>query len=233
MSIAWDGQSSIHEVKVPTFACASDPGTDQVRVFSDNRPSLYPTSYGFNFGSWFVYAPTTRKGGDGMFYPNSFLGFRDCLDGTSNTLLIAEVKAWTPYTRNGGPVMTAMPTTQAEAEAVVASGTPFKDTGHTEWPDGRVHHTGFTTTLTPNTQVHYTTGGRTYDEMDFNSWQEGKDGAVGQTTYAMITSRSYHTGLVQVALLDGSIRSISDSINRNTWHSLGTRAGHEVISSEW
>ena len=117
LSIAWDGQRSIHEVKVPTFACPSDPGTDQVRVFSDNRPSLYPTSYGFNFGSWFVYDPATRKGGDGMFYPNSFLGFRDCLDGTSNTLLIAEVKAWTPYTRNGGPVTTVIPTTPGRSRS--------------------------------------------------------------------------------------------------------------------
>ncbi len=233
LSIAWDGQRSIHEVKVPTFACPSDPGTDRVRVFSDNRPSLYPTSYGFNFGSWFVYDPSTRKGGDGMFYPNSFLGFRDCLDGTSNTLFIAEVKTWTPYTRNGGPVTTAMPTTQAEAEAVAASGPDFKDTGHTEWPDGRVHHSGFTTTLPPNTKVHYTTGGQTYDEMDFNSWQEGKNGSAGQTTYAMITSRSYHTGMVQVAMLDGSMRTVTDSVDLKIWRSAGTRSGHEVVSQDW
>lgn len=34
-----------------------------------------------------------------------------------------------------------------------------KNTAHTEWPDGRVHHTGVTVTLTPNTFVRYTTGG--------------------------------------------------------------------------
>ena len=96
-----------------------------------------------------------------------------------------------------------------------------------------MHHTGFTTTLTPNTKVHYTTGGRTYDEMDFNSWQEGKNGSAGQTTYAMITSRSYHTGLVQVALLDGSVRSVSDSVDLTVWRSVGTRAGHEVVNQEW
>lgn len=232
LAIAWDGQSSIDAVKVPVFACPSDPGTDQIRVFSDNRPSLYPTSYGFNLGRWFIYDPSTRRGGDGMFFPNSNLGFRDCLDGSSHTLLIAEVKAWTPYTRNGGPTDSKLPTSPAEAEAAVASGSDFKDTGHTEWPDGRVHHTGFTVTLTPNTKVHFTHGGRTYEEMDFNSWQEGKDGAAGQATYAMITSRSHHTGLVQVALLDGSVRSISDSIDLNLWHGLGTRDGREVIQQD-
>jgi prepilin-type N-terminal cleavage/methylation domain-containing protein len=233
LSVGWDSQPAIDGVKVPVFSCPSDPGSDQVRTFSDGRPSLYPTTYGFNFGTWFVYDPTTRKGGDGMFFPDSFLGFRDCLDGTSHTLLVGEVKAWTPYTRNGGPVTTAIPSTQAEAEAIVASGAQFKNTGHTEWPDGRVHHTGFTTTLTPNTKVHYTTGGQTYEEMDFNSWQEGKNGSAGQPTYAMITSRSYHTGLVQVALLDGSVRSVSDSVDLTIWRNVGTRGGHEVVNQDW
>ncbi len=233
LSLAWDGQRAIHKIKVPVFACPSDPLTDQVRVFSDNRPSLYPTTYGFNFGRWLVCDPATRKGGDGMFYPNSFLGFRDCLDGTSHTLLIAEVKAWTPYTRNGGPVSITMPSTQAEAEALVACGPDFKDTGHTEWPDGRVHHTGFTAAMSPNSRIHYASGGRTYEEMDFNSWQEGKNGSAGNPTYAMITSRSYHTGLVQVALTDGSVRSIKESIELELWRDIATRAGHEVITQGW
>ncbi len=128
--------------------------------------------------------------------------------------LVGEVKAWTPYTRNGGPANAQMPATVAEAESIVASGAQFKNTGHTEWPDGRVHHTGFTVTLSPNTKVHYTHDGRFYEEMDYNSWQEGKNGIAGHPTYAMITSRSYHVGLVQVALLDGSVRSVTDSIDR-------------------
>lgn len=232
LSLAWDDQPSIDGVKVATFSCPSDPGADRERTFNDDRPALYPTTYGFNFGRWFVYDPATRKGGDGMFYPDSFLSFRDCLDGASHTLLVAEVKAWTPYTRNGGPVTTEMPTSQAEAELIVASGAQFKNTGHTEWPDGRVHHTGFTVTLAPNTNVHYTNDGRVYQETDFNSWQEGKNGIAGNPTYAMITSRSFHPGLVQVALVDGSVRSVSESIDLDTWHAVGTRYGHEIVT-EW
>ena len=233
LSLAWDDQSSIDGLKIPTYSCPSDPGSDQVRTFSDGRPSLYPTTYGFNFGRWFVYDPTTRKGGDGMFYPNSFLGFRDCLDGTTNTLLLAEVKAWTPYQRNGGPSTTVMPSSQSEAETIVASGIQFKNTGHTEWPDGRVHHTGFTVAITPNSTVHFTNGGQVYEQTDFNSWQEGKNGIAGEPTYAIITSRSYHVGLVQVALLDGSVRSVTDSVDLETWHALGTRGQREVLPSDW
>ena len=232
-SIAWDDQQSIDGIQIATYSCPSDPGSDQIRVFDDDRPSLYPTTYGFNFGTWFVYDPATRKGGDGMFYPDSFKSFRDCLDGASNTLLLSEVKAWTPYTRNGGPPTATAPTTVEQAEAIVASGAQFKNTGHTEWPDGRVHHTGVTVTLAPNTDVEYTAGGRVYKNMDYNSWQEGKNGSAGRATYAMITSRSYHPGLVHAALVDGSVRSVTDSIDLQVWRAVGTRGNREVLPSQW
>ncbi|MEM9645076.1 MAG: DUF1559 domain-containing protein [Planctomycetota bacterium] len=227
---AWDAQSAIDGLKIPTFACPSDPGSDVVRTFSDGRPSLYPTTYGFNFGRWFVYDPETRKGGDGMFYPNSFLSFRDCLDGTTNTLLVSEVKAWTPYQRNGGPSTTTMPSTQEEAEAIIASGAQFKNTGHTEWPDGRVHHTGFTVALAPNSDAVLNHGNETFEQADFSSWQEGKNGSAGNPTYAIITSRSFHQGLVNVALVDGSVQSISESIDLDIWHAMGTRNQRDAVT---
>jgi hypothetical protein len=95
---------------------------------------------------------------------------------------------------------------------------------------GRVHHTGFTTAMTPNTKVSYVKDGADYD-VDYNSWQEGKNGSNGNPTYAAITSRSHHAGLVQVALLDGSVQSITDSIDRDVWHAMGTRSGRENIGS--
>ncbi|HCS53891.1 MAG TPA: prepilin-type cleavage/methylation domain-containing protein, partial [Planctomycetaceae bacterium] len=174
LSIAWDFQTPIDGLKIPIYACPSDPKSDQARDPGSGKVTLYPTSYGFNYGTWFVFNPTNSQGGDGLFYPNSKLSFRDAVDGSSNTLLASEVKGWTPYTRNGGPSTTVRPDTVPQAETIVASGTDFKtNTGHTEWPDGRVHHTGVTTTLTPNSNVTYSNGGTLYEEVDFNSWQEG------------------------------------------------------------
>ncbi|HQX51031.1 MAG TPA: DUF1559 domain-containing protein [Planctomycetaceae bacterium] len=144
-------------------------------------------------------------------------------DGTSNTLLVGEVKAWTAYRRNGGPPSTAIPSSTAEAEAVVASAPEFKNTGHTEWPDGRVHHEGFTTTLPPNSYVRCPDSGTTYN-CDVNSWQEGCNGINGRPTYAIITSRSYHPGIVQVALADGSARAVSNNIDLTLWRAAGTYA---------
>ncbi|MCC9604385.1 DUF1559 domain-containing protein [Blastopirellula sp. JC732] len=237
LNVAWDNQISIHEIKVPGFACPSDPKSDTFRVTRTNsppatpdRPSLYPTTYGFNMGTWFVWDPATRRGGDGMFYPNSHLSFAAATDGTSNTLLAAEVKAFTPYTRNTQPPATTIPANVGAAEAAVAAASSeFKvDTGHTEWPDGRVHHTGFTAAMTPNTYVKFTSGGTDYD-ADYNSWQEGKTGGSAGATYAIITSRSWHPGVVQVARVDGSVSSVAETIDLNTWRSMATRSGGEVI----
>ena len=228
LSVAWDFQQSISGLTIPGYACPSDPKSDLSRNAGGGRAILYPTTYGFNFGTWFVWNPVSGTGGDGSTHPNSKFSFAAFTDGTSNTLLVSEVKAWTPYRRNGGPPASTVPSTVAEAQVVVASGAEFKDTGHTEWPDGRVHHEGFTTTLPPNSNVPCTNGGVTYD-CDFNSWQEGKNGVGGQPSYAIITSRSFHTGIVQAALVDGSARTISNNIDLGVWRSLGTRGGGEVV----
>jgi len=227
INTAWDFQLAIAELQIPTYVCPSDPGTRRIRETGAGRPRLVPTSYGFNLGTWFVFDPRTRQGGDGVFFPNSHLGWADLVDGASNTLLTAEVKAWTTYTRNGGPPTTTIPNDATAGAAMVLSATDIKDTGHTEWPDGRVHHTGFTATLTPNTFVPFTTGGQTVD-ADYNSWQEGRNGSAGRPTYAMITSRSFHPGGVNVALADGSVRALAETIDLQTWRGLATRHGGEV-----
>ena len=142
--------------------------------------------------------------------------------------MVSEVKAWTSYRRNAGPPSTAVPQNVSEAEIAVASGMEYKGTGHTEWPDGRVHHQGITTTLVPNSEVECTDGIDSFD-CDYNSWQEGRDGGNGNPSYAIITSRSYHEGVVQAALMDGSARVISENIDLGIWRSLGTRGGGEVV----
>jgi prepilin-type N-terminal cleavage/methylation domain-containing protein len=232
LSTAWDNQAAIDGLKIPIFACPSDPRSDELRDPGGGKSRLYPTNYGFNYGTWFVFNPKLNQGGDGIFYPNSYLRMARLSDGASNTLLAAEVKAWQPYTRNGGPPSTDIPSTIAQARAVVASGAEFKDTGHTEWPDGRVHHTGFTTTMRPNTRIEYERGGEIYD-TDYNSWQEGKNGGSGQASYAMVTARSYHAGKVHVTMMDGSTRLVSDSIDLAVWRTLGSREGGKTLPSDW
>lgn len=224
LTVAWDDQMAINGVKVPTYACPTDPRSDEARDPGNNRPVLYPTNYGFNFGSWFVFNPANGQSGDGMFAPNTTRRYSDILDGASNTMLAAEVKAWQPYTRNGGPATTARPESIPGAELAVASGVQEKNTGHTEWCDGRVHHQGITVTVPPNSVVNYNHSSGEVQDADFNSWQEGRDGSAGNPSYAIITSRSYHAATVNAAMLDGRVRSVSDSIDISVWRAMGSRA---------
>ncbi|MBM4069226.1 MAG: DUF1559 domain-containing protein [Planctomycetes bacterium] len=238
LNMAWDAQlaSGVPTMRIPIYFCPQEM-YDQVRT-KGGAPFVYPHTYGFNFGTWHVWNPATNEGGDGSFYPNSRLKPAASFpDGLSNTLCAAEVKAFTPYFRNTadpGPV----PPNDPAALSGWATGAQFKlgttindNTGHTEWPDGRVHHSGFTTTFTPNTFVKYVpSNGMTYD-VDYNSRQEGQSAT--QITYAAVTSRSHHGSIVNILLMDGSARAVTSTISLTTWRALGTRGGSEVIGNDF
>jgi prepilin-type N-terminal cleavage/methylation domain-containing protein len=145
-------------------------------------------------------------------------------NGLSNTLAVAEVKAYTPYYRNAAYSDLTIPLTPAE---LCALGGDFKsESGHTEWVDGRGHQTGFTTVFTPNSRVPCTQGGQMYD-VDWTNQQEGKSTTVA--TYAAVTARSFHPGVVNTMLLDGSVRPVADSVELTAWRALSTRAGGESV----
>jgi len=233
LSVAWDAQlgTGVPTMRNAVYICPSEVN-DRLRVDSAGNPYTYPQTYGFNFGTWLVYDPRVDQGGDGVFYPNSRTSPAHITDGLSCTLAVAEVKAFTSYFRNTADPGPTLPSSAA-ALAAFAPGAQFKlgprlndNTGHTEWGDGRVHHSGITTTFAPNTQVAYVhTDGRTYD-IDYNSQQEGRSAT--QPTYAAVTARSYHPGIINVLLMDGSARPLGNTIELAVWRALGTRAGGET-----
>jgi prepilin-type processing-associated H-X9-DG protein len=72
--------------------------------------------------------------------------------------------------------------------------------------------------------VTYSSGGTNYD-VDVILATESSSG----DTYAAVTARSFHEGGVNVLLMDGSVRFVTNSIPLGVWRALGTRAGGEVI----
>lgn len=217
--------------RVPGFVCPSDAKAGFARTASG--VSLYCTNYGFNFGTWFIYDPTNGTGGDGLFYPNSSLSLSSLTDGTSNTLAAAEVRSWQAYTRNATPPSTAVPTGVSDVLAAVSVGVTDRiqvatadGTGHTEWANGHSHHSGFTTTMGPNTYVKFTFSGVDFD-ADYAARQEGSHTTLA--SYSVVTSRSYHEGIVQGLLADGAVKAVSENIDLRIWRALGTRAGGEVV----
>jgi prepilin-type N-terminal cleavage/methylation domain-containing protein len=230
--------ATVRDAKIQIFVCPSE--SNQTFRTKSGVTYVYPFNYGFNFGTWFVYDPATGGGGNGSFHPNSKFKAGMFSDGLSKTLCIAEVKAFTPYVRNTSDPGTTYPATSPPGDPTVISGlagggdaklgaSTNDCTGHTEWPDGRVHHSGFTTVFTPNTKVRHAAGGIEYD-IDYNSRQEGNSATV--KTFAAITSRSHHNGMVGVAMMDGSVRTIEERIALTVWRALSTRAGGEAVLLE-
>ena len=222
----------VKTIRPAPYICP-DELNDTQRVDATSTPIFYPLNYVFNVGVWFVFDPRGGTNLDGVISPNSRTRPADFRDGLSNTLMASEVKAYTPYVRNSGQGTTTIPATPAEIPPLASGGQQKlgpdlqQNTGHTEWVDGRAHHAGFTATFTPNTRVPYETGGQVYD-IDYTSQQEGKSPTV--KTFAAITARSYHPGLVIAALMDGSVRSFTDNIELGLWRALATRARGEAVA---
>ncbi len=218
---------AVTSTRVPLFVCPSDPN-DHL----DSAGTHYPLNYAVCTGTWFVLDPVSGQGGDGAFTasPASPLGCirpTDITDGLSSTLAMAEVKAYTPDLRDGdnpGTLGAAPPTSPA---AVGAYGGALKlPGGHAEWVDSRTIQSGFTTTFLPNTVIPFASGGVAYD-IDFTSQREGKSATA--PTYSVVTARSWHAGLVNVLLMDGSVRPVQNGVSLGVWRALGTRAGGEVV----
>jgi prepilin-type N-terminal cleavage/methylation domain-containing protein/prepilin-type processing-associated H-X9-DG protein len=215
------------KTRVPIYLCPSEVN-DRPR----QTPTLihYPLNYGFNEGTWFIYDPVTGNVGDGAFHPNRAFDAASILDGLSNTLAASEVKAYQPNIWDiGNPSTIGVAAPANPAAAASYFGGTFDSNGHTEWVEGDVHESGFTTTFGPNTNVPYANSGVTFD-IDLTSMRDGE--STTAPTYAAVTSRSYHTGMVNSLMLDGSVRSFNNNIDLGVWRAAGTRAGGETKSIE-
>lgn len=219
--------SGVSEVQVPAYGCPSEINL-RMRPGTTNH---FPTTYAFNGGTWksFTHAATLAAGGvagDGAFGPNSRFSTQHFTDGLSNTLCFSEVKAYTPVVRDGQEGTDALP---ASISGYTAGQMTL--TGHTEWVDGRMNQTGFSTTFGPNTDTEVSgTGSATGPFIgDFVSCREGVAACVGRPNYTSVTSRSFHVGIVNSLLMDGSCRTISENISGNIWRLLGSRNDGQVI----
>lgn len=222
-NVGYAAQPEICKTKVPLYRCPSD-AKDETRM--DGGIEFYPTSYGFNIGTWLGLDLKTARGGDGAFGYNMRHSFASITDGLSNTLAAADVKSFTPALLDGGqPAAPNTPPPQTPEQVIAYGGTFDKDYCHTQWVTGRTLQSGLTTTFPPNTRVLFTSGGVTYD-VDFTSARVSP--TAPQHGYRVVTARSFHAGGVNALLLDGSVRFASSLISRDAWRAVGTRAGDEI-----
>lgn len=215
--------AEVSEVKVRAFICPSDPQT--FRPGGGFPQQHFSVNYGINYGTWFIFDAPSGTTGNGAFVVNGRLTEESFKDGLSETLAFAEVKTHQAFVwKSGKPGMIGaeIPATPGE---VVAFGGTLGTSGHTEWVNGKVHQTGFTSAFTPNTRVKYDLGGE--HDVDFVSQEESLSSSV--PTYAAVTARSHHTGVVMTAWMDGSVRPVTNSVDLVVWRAVSTRAGSELV----
>lgn len=206
------------------------------RPLADGR-QFGVANYGYVSGDWFVWGgfanPTPNRCAFGVNQSRSLAEF---VDGTSNTLFMAEGKAYLTYYRDC-PTLSRVndpsnvPGPDADPLAVVPEyegGCALRlDEGRTQWFESGVHHNGITTAWPPNKKTPGGPGGM-YADVDINGSRE----KLGLPTFAAVTARSHHPGGVNALLADGSVRFVKSTINGFTWRALGSVAGGELISSD-
>lgn len=208
---------NIQTTVVPMMNCPSDPqspgrgGNGGTTAFQGN----YVVSGGVGQSRTVDFAtdtitvtnmniPNTADPG-GLFGYNSKFRFRDCTDGSSNTLLAAEGIIRTNGNGGWGGIGGYWGGAPHGSFAFSTAETP-----NTSVPD-RVYSCKATQMVGAPNQAPCENG--------------SADGLAGRWNFA----RSYHVGGVHGTLADGSVRFFSDSIDRQTWMKLGMRDDGLVV----
>ena len=221
-------QNAVTSQRIPIYLCPSETKDRAKPPTGSQTITRYPLNYAANEGTWLVWDPNTGLGGNGPIAltsdPKGGVAFADISDGTSNTVGFAEVKAYGAYLLGGTPTPTP-PVTPADQLAL--GGSLKLDSTHTGWTEGQTFHNGVTFVFPPNTLVKFTSGGVDYD-ADYVSNRDGSSAT--NPSYASMISRSYHSGgVVNVLLMDGSVRTVRSTISQSVWRAAGTRNGGEAM----
>ncbi|QDV23731.1 DUF1559 domain-containing protein [Aureliella helgolandensis] len=229
---------------IPVLSCPSESleRVYSVVTLSGSGPTQYytGTNYHMNFGTGVGTLYDTRKPTDGILWINASVKFGSISDGLSNTVAFAESLL-------GQQDQTAQePTSDQERHRTMMNVTcAFIDRSMPPTVPGL---TGYVLPSDPTLLEQYTHGSglhRGWSGQRGAGWINGREYWTGYSHYhtpnsnspdvgtcgwGVFASRSNHPGGVTVALCDGSIQFVSDSIDLATWRSVGTRGGNEVAS---
>ncbi|RMF40892.1 MAG: DUF1559 domain-containing protein [Planctomycetota bacterium] len=187
-------------VDIPVFICPSDP-TGRV------DPDWAPTNYLGNQG---ITCSSRGPRSNGVFGHDSWTKIRDIIDGTSNTIASAEVlKGDFDVNTIRDNYIFIRRAANADDIATCQVFPPNRSDLAGVWLGGPPQYNMFSTNRAPND--------RRFDCVSPHH---------GCTNFA---ARSQHTGGIQSILADGSVHFISENINLQVYHALGTRNGGEVV----
>lgn len=201
------------KTRIPFLLCPSDSDSVPGSVYGGIS---YPGCAGSGLNGGGNSDDGTISNADGVIFSRSKIGFRDVTDGASNTIAFGEQLLGdgvnTPPTRMHYhhrviELSRGTQTTLASCNPLAASA--WSGQRGAKWVNGHLADTIYNHWYGPNADL--------------------PDCHNGFHNFALVSARSAHTGGVQVAMVDGHVRFIGDSIDLNTWHALATRSGGEVI----
>ncbi|MHC5538138.1 DUF1559 family PulG-like putative transporter [Singulisphaera rosea] len=243
---------------IKTYMCPSDPNVGQMNI--NNYHSCYGTTTdwpsGPSNGSGNM-QNADGNGSTGMFAVWISYGIRNNTDGTSSTLLFSEALVGDNKgneSNHGRGIGSTSPGSHYRGNGVVVAAAKFEVDDFTS---SQANMQGITASLQACAAEMSNPGSvliTSHRGYRWASFSEGSAFNVAQTpndkTYPFNVCRgqgnpsqsdngsnslpasSMHPGGVNAVFADGSVRFIKDSVNRQTWWALGTRANGEVISAD-
>jgi prepilin-type N-terminal cleavage/methylation domain-containing protein/prepilin-type processing-associated H-X9-DG protein len=230
-SYVWNTGYQPWKTQISTLLCPSDIDTKDVDVIAQNNYA-FCTGDSYQYLHWDTgtYAYPKKTPVRGLFGPHSYTRMAEITDGTSNTIAMGEV-AKPPAGNAFGRNSTANTTNPVNCRAGYANGqytnaSALLDRNRslgTRWCDGRAGYVACNTILPPNGPV-----------------------CNGQTTTGILTMGSRHPGGVNVAMADGSVRFVSETIDTGNlsasavttgispygvWGAMGSKDGGEAVSN--
>ena len=202
------GNLFLNAAEVPTYRCPSSPQLQPVAYpgISFLRCAIGNYVCNNGLGPMTSVQPMTaeiaRTVRQGVFAANKKLGIRDMTDGTSNTIMVSETLANAP------------------------SGNTADWRGNMTYPENCMFHWN----EPPNSR----TPDRLRNQLCVSTPQIPCVGAFTafNRRNIIVTARSFHTGGVQAAFGDGSVRFVSQNVNLLTWQAVGSPNGGEVVNDE-
>jgi prepilin-type processing-associated H-X9-DG protein len=208
---------------VKLFLCPSDKMQPVTTGPTYGVPVLGPTNYAFCNG-------TGTNGGspwgaDGVFVAKRSLRVADITDGTSNTAMLSEstLGQGTASASGQAPPPLSFVYAYLSGQPLSANACAGATLWNVEqlrgymWASGEIRCASYNHYLRPNAPQA--------DCVTFDA----QPGPTRYTALGWRAARSLHSGGVNLALCDGSVRFVANSIELTVWRGLATRAGGEAL----
>jgi prepilin-type N-terminal cleavage/methylation domain-containing protein/prepilin-type processing-associated H-X9-DG protein len=203
------GPNSLDASVVQSYVCPADGiSSSPVTQVPGTNSYLSLTSYRVNYGSLDASDPNFGK--DGVVCEVA-VRITDVTDGTSSTLIFGEFANFDPNWLTWAPLMTSAGLSDNLPLSVMTS---------------------------PWVNLYFNPIGSALSPINFRlpaTLPSDPNLALTQSVSRLTSYGSLHTGGVNFALCDGSVRFVSDSVNSTPtlMPKLGTRAGGEVVSGDF